>query len=113
MARRQPLRFRLSERFGGSCLQNRIPTTASKRPKPQDNVTWAGATPVLGVLRRPKPTRRIFCSGVPPAHVLRSLFRKKTATNERKTMKPFIPKQTKQVKDRLEVKVDTRLIARL
>ena len=28
-------------------------------------------------------------------------------------MKPFIPKQTKQVKDRLEVKVDTRLIARL
>lgn len=28
-------------------------------------------------------------------------------------MKPFIPKQTKQVKERLEVKVDTRLIARL
>lgn len=73
---------------------------------------WAGTTPVSGGLPRPKPPSALAFrpDGVVPAHALS----KPGELPERKdAMKPFIPKQSKHARERIEAKLDERLVRRL
>ena len=46
------------------------------------DVAWAGATPVLGALCRPKPTRWLRRSGIAPAHAFPNFNRENSRKKE-------------------------------